>query len=133
MKLIWWMLTGSLLTALALTFVVAPGSRYELWLGMLGPLAAAVLSWGAMLRKFRKHPDRLTALMIKAFGAKMVFFAVFITVLVVFGSAEPVPFVCSFGFYFIALHLTEAVGLYRLQASSVLKHPAELQGQLKDG
>ncbi len=133
MKLIWWMLTGSLLTALALNFVLAQESRYELWFGMLGPLAAAVLSWIAMSRKYRKHPDRLTALMIKAFGAKMVFFAGYITVLVVFGSAEPIPFVCSFGFYFIALHTTEAIGLHRLHASSVPKHPVELQGQLKNG
>jgi hypothetical protein len=133
MKLIWWMLSGSFLTALAITFIVAPESRYELWLGMLGPLAAAVLSWIAMARKYRGNPDRLTALMIKAFGTKMIFFAGYITVLVVFGSAEPVPFVCSFAFYFVALHTAEAIGLHRLHALSLSKDPVELQGQLKNG
>ena len=133
MTLIWWMLAGSLLTALALTFIIAPGNRLELWLGMLGPLVPAVASWIAMHRCYRKQPEGLTRLMMKAFVAKVIFFAGYITVLVGFGSVRPIPFVISFGSYFIALHVVEAIGLHRLQTSGNLKSPAELQGQLKNG
>jgi len=123
MKLIWWMLAGSLLTALVLTFFIAPGIRFELWFGMMGPLLSAVVSWIAMHRKYLKRPEELTALMIKAFVIKMIFFAGYITVLVSFGSVEPIPFVFSFGFYFIALHIMEATGLHRLQHSGAEKTP----------
>jgi hypothetical protein len=80
-----------------------------------------------------KRPEGLTALMIKAFAAKMVFFAGFITVLVSFGSVRPIPFVISFACYFIALHVTEAIGLRKLQVSGTTKTRVELQGQLKNG
>ena len=125
MKLFWWMLAGSLLTASAATLTVAPQTRMELWAGMLGPLVPAVVSWLAMLRQYRKRPEGLTALMIKAFVAKMLFFAGYITALVSLGSAEPVPLVASFGFYFIALHITEAIGLRRLQMAAGSKPPSD--------
>jgi F0F1-type ATP synthase assembly protein I len=129
MKLVWWMLSGSILTALILTVLIRPENRLELWIGMLGPLSSAVASWIAMHRKYIRRPDGLTALMIKAFAAKMIFFAVFITVLVSFGWIQPIPFVISFVGYFLALHMMEAIGLRRLQASGGSTRPAKLQGQ----
>lgn len=129
MKLVWWMLSGSILTALILTVLIRPENRLELWIGMLGPLSSSVASWVAMHRKYIRRPDGLTALMIKAFAAKMIFFAVFITVLVSFGWVKPIPFVISFVGYFLALHMMEAIGLHRLQASGNLTRPAKLQGQ----
>jgi hypothetical protein len=133
MKLIWWMLAGSLLTAAVLALFLVPDFSLEVWLGMLGPLISAIASWAAMQRQFTRSPERLTALMIKAFGAKMIFFAVYITVLVVFGSVHPIPFVISFACYFIALHGMEAFGLRRLQFTGMSEPPARLQGQLKNG
>ena len=129
MKLVWWMLSGSILTALILTVLIRPENRLELWIGMLGPLSSAVVSWIAMHRKYIRRPDGLTALMIKAFAAKMIFFAVFITVLVSFGWIQPIPFVISFVGYFLALHMMEAIGLRRLQASGSSNRTAKLQGQ----
>jgi hypothetical protein len=133
MKLVWWMLAGSFLTASGLTFLIGPGIRPELWLGMLGPLASAVVSWIAMQRQHNRRPEGLTALMIKAFAAKMVFFAGYITVLVSFDLVQPIPFVVSFAGYFIALHMVEAIGLRRLQMSGLPASQVELQGQLKNG
>jgi hypothetical protein len=133
MKLVWWMPAGSLLAALVLTVLIGPGIRPELWLGMLGPLASAVVSWIAMQRQHIRRPEGLTALMIKAFAAKMIFFAGYITVLVSFGLVQPIPFVVSFACYFIALHVMEAIGLRRLQTSGRTVPPVELQGQLKNG
>jgi hypothetical protein len=129
MKLVWWMLSGSILTALILTVLIRPAIRLELWTGMLGPLASAAASWMAMHRKHIRRPEGLTALMIKAFAAKMIFFAVYITALVSSGWVQPVPFVISFVCYFLALHLMEAIGLRRLQASGGSTRPAKLQGQ----
>jgi len=133
MKLIWWMLAGSLLTALVLSELIVPESGRELWFGMFGPLASAVISWALIHRQYRRHPEKMTALLIKSFAAKMVFFAVYITVLVSFGSVKPIPFAVSFACYFIALHVVEAIGLHRLQSAGRPEPPVELQGQLKDG
>ena len=133
MKLVWWMLSGSVLTALILTVPIKPEIRLELWIGMLGPLASAIVSWIVMQRQYIRRPEGLTALMIKAFAAKMIFFAGYITVLVSFGLVQPIPFVVSFACYFIALHFMEAFGLRQLQTSGRAVSPVELQGQLKDG
>jgi hypothetical protein len=129
MKLVWWMLSGSILTALILTVPVKPEIRLELWIGMLGPLASTVASWIAMQRQYIRRPEGLTALMIKVFAAKMIFFAGYITVLVSSGLVQPVPLVLSFTGYFIALHAVEAFGLRRLQAGSQTVPADADQGQ----
>ena len=128
MKLVWWMLSGSILTALILTVLIQPAIRLELWTGMMGPLASAIASWMAMRRKHIRRPEGLTALMIKAFAAKIIFFAVYITVFVGSGWVKPIPFVISFISYFLALHLMEVIGLRRIQASGSSTGHAELQG-----
>jgi hypothetical protein len=128
MKLAWWMLSGSILTALILTIPIRPEIRPELWIGMAGPLVSAVVSWMAMCRQYTRRPEGMTALMIKAFAGKMVFFAGYITVLVSLGWVEPIPFVVSFVCYFLALHGVEAFGLRRLQIAGRCKPQAGLQG-----
>jgi|GEM_PF-828842 len=133
MKLVWWMLLGSILTALFLTVMVKAEIRLELWIGMLGPLMSAVASWIMMQRQYLRRPEELTALMIKAFAAKMVFFAIYITAFVGFGLVEPVPFVVSFACYFLALHIMEAIGLRRLQKATPITRPETTQGQSQNG
>ena len=128
MKLVWWMLSGSILTALILTILLKPEIRPELWIGMAGPLVSAVVSWMAMHRQYIQRPQGMTALMIKAFAAKMIFFAGYITVLVSFGWVQPIPFVVSFACFFLALHGVEAFGLHRLQIAGRSEPPVELQG-----
>jgi hypothetical protein len=133
MKLIWWMLSGSVLSAIILTTLLGEGARFELWLGMSGPLAAAIGSWIAMEHQHARRPAGLTGLLIKAFAAKMIFFAGYITALLSIGLVRPIPFVISFISYFIALHTVEAVGLRRLQAVNPDIPSGALQSQLRNG
>jgi hypothetical protein len=120
MKLAWWMLSGSVFSSLLITTLWFTGARREIWLGMLGPLASAMVSWIAMQRQSVRRPAALTALLIKAFAAKMVFLGVYVAALLKVGGVRPFPFVVSFMSYFMALHTLEAIGLHRLQAG-VLK------------
>ena len=82
--------------------------------GMLGPLAVATVSWALAERKYRRHPEALTTLMIVAFGAKLVFFAAYVAVMLRVLSLKPLPFIASFAVCFIVLHLIEALFLRRL-------------------
>jgi hypothetical protein len=82
--------------------------------GMLGPLAAATVSWVLAERTYRRDPSTLTSLMVGAFAFKFVFFGAYVAVLLKVVRVSPVPFVVSFSSYFIALHLVEAVCLKRL-------------------
>jgi hypothetical protein len=117
MKLVWWMFSVSILSALLLSFVVGSEARAELWCGMAGPLASAIVSWAVIERRRLKRPEALTGLMIKSFAAKMIFFAIYVAVLLKAGSMQPNPFVISFIGYFVLLHGMEAFGLYRIQSS----------------
>ena len=126
MKLIWWMLLGSVLSAVILNILIDASIRLEVWLGMLGPLVSALVSWIAMERQYRRNPRGMTSLLIKAFVAKMIFFAGYVTVLLSIGLVQPIPFVVSFTAYFISLHAIEAIGLHRLQAAN----PAAESGAL---
>jgi hypothetical protein len=132
MKLIWWMLSGSVLSSIILTALLSASIKLEIWLGMLGPLAAAIVSWIAMERQHVRRPGGMTALLIKAFAAKMIFFAGYITVLLSIGLVEPIPFVISFLSYYLCLHAMEAIGLRRLQTGNPASSDA-LQGQLGNG
>jgi hypothetical protein len=87
---------------------------FEILCGMLGPLAATVVSWLLAERKYCRRPEALTNLMIVLFGTKLVFFAAYLTVMLRVLSLRPMPFVVSFTIYFVVLHLIEALFLRRL-------------------
>ena len=87
-------------------------------LGIVGPLIAVSLSWVAMARTFRRDPGRLTSLMMMAFAAKMVFFAVYVSLAMTVFAVSPVPFVTSFVASFVAFYAVEAVLLQRMMKSS---------------
>jgi hypothetical protein len=131
MKLIVWMLSGAILSASILTALLDASIRLEIWLGMLGPLIAALASWIAMKRQYFKNPKGLTKLMIRAFAAKMVFFAVYIFVLLGVGWVRPFSFVISFLGYYISLHVMEAIGLRHLQADNFPDSSGALQRPLR--
>jgi len=118
MKLVWWMLAGSVLSSVVVTILLGIKTGCEVFLGMIGPLASAIASWIAMQRQQTRKPEALTGLMIKAFAAKMIFFALYISVFIRSGLVRPIPFVISFACYFLALHLVEAIGLRRLQSAA---------------
>jgi hypothetical protein len=117
MKLVWWMLAGSVLSSLVLTILLGLKTGFEVCLGMIGPLASAIASWIAMKREYRRKPEALTGLLIKAFAAKMIFFALYISVPISIGLVRPVPFVISFFGYFLSLHVMEATGLRQLNGA----------------
>jgi hypothetical protein len=119
MKLVGWMLAGSLAAVVALRVWLGAEAGPDLVFGFLGPFVAAAVSWIAMERRYRSRPETLTGLMITAFVAKMLFIGAYVTVVLVTSAVRPVPFAISFTSFFLALHIAEAIGLYRLQAGSL--------------
>jgi hypothetical protein len=116
MKAVAWMAGVSLGCAALAIAAAGRQTAAEVLLGMVAPLGAAGLSWVLTERTFTRNPERLTRLMIGAFGAKMMFFGVYVAVMVSVVGLRPVPFVVSFTGYFIALYLTEALLMRRLFA-----------------
>jgi hypothetical protein len=119
MKLVLWMLAGSVVAALAVPVLFGVSAWPDIWLGMLGPLVSAAVSWLLMERQHRIRPEGLMALMIKAFGVKMVFFAAYLAVVLTWFAVQPIAFAFSFAGYFLALHIIEAFGLHGLQAAGL--------------
>ncbi len=132
MKLVWWMLSGSILSALCLTAIAGIDVRLEIWLGMLGPLLCALVSWIAMQRRYTRRPEGMTALLVKAFISKMVFFAAYIIVLLSNEWVQPIPFAILFTFYYLSLHVVEAVALHRLQTAALSMSSDTLKHQLRN-
>jgi hypothetical protein len=108
------MAAASILVATVAVAVAGRALGAEVLLGMLAPLGATAGSWVLIERTFRCDPQRLTALMIGAFGAKMLFFGAYVAVMLTIVGVQPVPFIVSFTGYFIALYLTEALLMRRL-------------------
>jgi hypothetical protein len=112
MKTAGWMIAGA--AAPALLVAAIAGRAAEVLLGMLAPLAAATVSWVLIERTYAREPERVTGLMIGAFGAKMLFFGAYVAVMLRVMTLRPTPFVVSFTSYFIALYLVEAMLMRRL-------------------
>ena len=116
MKPAWWMVGAAVLSWLAVAAMPDMDHDREVLLGMLAPLAGAVGTWVLVARTYPSRPERLTSLMVAAFGAKLVFFGAYVTVMLKVLALQPLPFVISFTTYFIALHMFEALCLQRLFA-----------------
>lgn len=101
---------------LVIAIWLEPPTDVATLLGMLGPLTMAGGTWLLTERTYRRNPDRVTAMMMVGFGAKMVFVGVYLTVMLRVLAVEPVPFVASFTSYFILLYAIEALYLKRLFA-----------------
>ena len=114
MKLLLGLIGTSVVTAafLALSF------GREVWLGMLAPLIVVCVTWIAIERVYKAHPERLTSVMISAFAGKLVFFGAYVGLALGVLGVKPVPFAASLTGYFIALHTVEALLLKRLFVSS---------------
>jgi hypothetical protein len=98
----------ALMTPLNLTLAVL--------LGLIGPFGATAVSRVLVERTWRRHRDRLTALMVGAFAAKMLFFGAYVVIVLQIPGVRPVPFVASFTGCLIALYGIEAQYLRRLFA-----------------
>lgn len=103
---------GSALAALLVSVAAA-----EILLGLLAPLIVALGSWRLMERAYRRGPEHLARLMVRAFLGKLVFFGIYVTLAVAALSLNPAWFIGSFAISFVVLHLAEAVQLQRLFTS----------------
>jgi hypothetical protein len=111
------MTAGALLGAAVASFATRGRAATEIWLGMLAPLAVAIVTWTLVERVYRHDPERLTAWMMKAFAGKLVFFGAYVGLAIGVLRLQPVPFIVSFTTCFIALHLIEALWMKRLFVS----------------
>ena len=112
-------MTAACALSLAISAAAAPGIVAEIAVGMAAPLVVAVATIVAVERVYRRDPQQLTPLMIKAFGAKMVLFGGYVGAVVTLTSLNPTPFVLSFCISFISLHMTEAWLLRSLFADAI--------------
>jgi hypothetical protein len=93
---------------------LAPPTAVATLLGMAAPLAVTTSTLWLIERAYRRDPRSVTPLMIKAFGAKLVFFGGYVGVMLGVLSVPATPFVVSFTAYLIGLYLIEALCLSRL-------------------
>ena len=117
MRMVAWMVIGSVGSALLVIGIVGRRTMREVVLGMVAPLVAAATSWLLIERTHRRHPKRLTSLMLSAFAAKVVWFGAYVIVMLAVVGLRPGPFVVSFLGYFITLYVFEALLMRRLFAS----------------
>ena len=122
MKVSWWMLAGSAISALGITVFLGTATpldvRLAVWLGMLAPLVATLSSSAIVERVYRSRPESLTRVMGTAFVVKMAFFGGYAVLVIKAGWVQPAAFVISFTGYFLALHFIEAFRLKRLVANT---------------
>ena len=114
MKPAWWMAGSALVSWLIVAVIPGVESDREVLFGMLAPLVGALGTWVLVARTYPSNPERLTGVMVAAFGGKLVFFGAYVTVMLKVLQLQPLPFVISFTVYFIALHMFEALCLQRL-------------------
>lgn len=111
---VWWMIGGAIGSAAFAGALVAPHIRAAIILGMVAPLAAAIASYAAVDSMYRHNPLRVTSVLLRAWGAKAIFFLAYVTAVLQGLGVTAEPFVVSFTAYFIALHAAEALLLRRL-------------------
>ena len=118
MKPVRLMVGASVMSWIVAMALLGTRTGLDVLFGMIGPLVIASSTWVLAERTYRRNPERLMSLMIKAFAVKMVFFGAYVAVVLGVLSVRPVPFVVSFTSYFIALHAMEAFCLRRLLAET---------------
>ncbi len=104
----------SITSSVVVATIIVPAVATEVILGMTGPLVVAVGSFVLMDRTFRRDPEGLTRLLVRAFACKLVAFGAYVVLAITVFALDAIAFVASFTVYFVALHLAEAVHLQRL-------------------
>ena len=98
--------------------LVAPDMASATFLGMAAPLAAGLATILLVEHTTRADIRRLTARMTIAFIAKMVFYALYVSLVIGVLGIDPLPFTISFTLYFVALQVTEALHFKTLFAKT---------------
>ncbi|HEY7447543.1 MAG TPA: hypothetical protein VH702_05300 [Vicinamibacterales bacterium] len=114
-----WMIGVSLVAWLVAAVFVGRDNALAVFVGMIGPLVATVISWVLSDRTYRRNPLRLRGVMILAFMAKIVFFGLYVAIVLRVLGQPLVPFLMSFTMYFVGLHFAQALLLRRLFASGM--------------
>lgn len=83
----------------------------EIFLGMMAPLIVGIISILVLLAMHKKSPERVTNVLIKSFGIKMIFYGMYFIYIFTFYTFNPMPFILSFVGYFVTLHICEALFL----------------------
>lgn len=109
-----WSMVGAAAGAALVAVRLGGAPAAEVTWGLAGPLLAACVTWVVVARTVRTAPAGLTGVMIKAFAAKMLFFAAYVAMALRGAELRPTPFVVSFTAFFIGLHVMEALLLQRL-------------------
>lgn len=110
---------AGLLVGLMATTLFGPQAAGEVAFGVLAPLLATAGSWWVIERTMRRDATRVTPMMMKLFGAKMLFFGLYVVAAIAGLRLRPVPFVASFTTAFVTLYLIEALHLQRLFADGL--------------
>ena len=108
MKLSAGLAVGCVLTCGAVA-ALAPEAAAPAFLGMAAPLVVGLATIRLVERTVRTDVTRLTARMAAAFAVKLVFYAVYVSVVIGLLRVQPVAFTLSFTFYFVALQVAEAL------------------------
>ena len=95
---------------------LAVGHPWALLAGMLAPLLAAIATWSAIERAHQRNPAHVTAVLMRAFGAKMLFFGVYVVAVTRTWVLEAAPFFAAFAVYFLGLQVVMALLLRSLAA-----------------
>ena len=114
-----WMIGLCVVGWTVITLAAAEPVNPELLWGMLGPLASAVITWFLVARAHRTAPERVTGVLVAGFGAKIVFFGLYLAAMLRVLELRVVPFAVAFVGYVIALYALEALFLKRLFAGSM--------------
>ncbi len=108
------MLAAGVACSAALLFVSQKSHGGAILLGLLAPLLAAAATWSIVERTHAAAPERVSKVMLKLFGAKLVLLGVYVASIAVLLGAAARWFVVSFACHYILLHVMEAVHLQRL-------------------
>jgi hypothetical protein len=112
-----WMLGAGLTGWLFATLLSPVSINPAAWIGVLGPLLSASLTWLVIVWTWTTRPERLTHVMLGGLAAKLVAYPLYIAVALRNLSQDAMVFVASFVTSFIAMHAIEAWCLKRLLAN----------------
>ena len=118
-----WMVGTCVASSLAIVGAIGVSFAPEIVLGLVGPLVSAVVSWRIIERVHASAPERLTSVLITAFGIKAVLFGAYVAVVLGVLEFRATPFMLSFTGYYVSLHAFEAALLRRLLAAGVAGLP----------
>jgi hypothetical protein len=117
MKAVVAMLAAGVLPWVGVAAVLGPRANPEVLYGMLGPMAAVLVSWVVVRRAYVANPAGLMGVFVAGIAIKLLFFAMYAVVMLRVLDLRPIPFVASFTCYFVALHNLEALFMRRLFTS----------------